>query len=101
MALQARNFVCPISPECLAYPILRCSTGPAHVTCLLSDGARSAAPAAGVLDFDEFCELIGPQLSEKETPSEIDRGFELLAGRAFVRSPRTLVNSIPLFYAGV
>ncbi len=38
-----------------------------------------------MLDFEEFCELIGPQLSEKETPEEIDTGFELLAGRAHVR----------------
>ena len=36
----------------------------------------------GVLDFEEFCDLIGPQLSEKETPEEIDRGYELLAGRS-------------------
>jgi hypothetical protein len=37
------------------------------------------------LDFDEFCDLLGPKLSEKETPAEIDRGYALLAGRAHVR----------------
>ena len=40
--------------------------------------------SAGVLDFEEFCDLIGPQLSEKEKPEEIDRGYNLLAGRAHV-----------------
>mmetsp|Transcript_2204 Transcript_2204/g.5134 ORF Transcript_2204/g.5134 Transcript_2204/m.5134 type:complete len:184 (-) Transcript_2204:129-680(-) len=36
----------------------------------------------GVLNFEEFCIMVGPQMSEKETPMEIDRGFALIAGRA-------------------
>jgi Ca2+-binding EF-hand superfamily protein len=63
----------------LAFKSLGFDSKPAEVRKMLSlydhDGN-------GVLDFEEFCDLIGPQLSEKETPDEIDRGFELLAGRA-------------------
>jgi len=43
-----------------------------------------ACICTGVLNFDEFCDLIGPQLSEKESMEEIDRGYNLLAGRANV-----------------
>ncbi|EKX31706.1 hypothetical protein GUITHDRAFT_149121, partial [Guillardia theta CCMP2712] len=47
----------------------------------------------GELDFEEFCQLIGPQLNEKERPDEVDRGYDLLAGRAARAGVKGAVNT--------